>query len=97
MLGTAGYTAEGTTTYGATNKPVGGVGNMPAQVDGLTAEQLLAVVRHERETIGGEQFDATKWDAVAETLMKDKNPKVAEKAKEFQAIIDSWKTLPPGA
>ncbi|MFN8050191.1 MAG: hypothetical protein U0Q22_02015 [Acidimicrobiales bacterium] len=97
MLGTAGFKSEGTATYGATNKPVGGVGNMPAQIEGLTSDELLSVVRHERETLSGEKFDAAVWDKVSDTLTKDKNPKVAAKAKEFKAIIDGWKTLPEGA
>ena len=96
MLGTAGYKSEGTATYGADKKPVGSVGNMPAQIEGLTSDQLLAVVRHERETLSGEKFDITKWEAAADTLTKDKNPKVAAKAKEFKAIIDAWKALPAG-
>jgi mono/diheme cytochrome c family protein len=96
MLGTAGYQAEGTPTYGEDKKPVGGIGVMPAQIDGLTSEQLLAVVRHERETLSGEKFDAAAWDKVAEELEADKNPKVAEKAKEFKEIIEGWKALPAG-
>lgn len=97
MLGTAGYTEEGTTTYGETNKPVGGGGVMPAQIDGLDANHLLSVVRHERETLSGEEFDAEAWMAAAETLAEDPNPKVAEKAAEFAAIIEEWETLPAGS
>lgn len=96
MLGTAGYQAEGTPTYGADNKPVGGLGVMPAQIDGLTSDELLAVVRHEREALSGEEFDEAAWEAVAEQLEADPNPKVAEKAKEFAEVIEGWKELPPG-
>jgi len=97
MLGTAGYQAEGTATFGADQKKVGAIGVMPAQIDGLTSEQLLSVVRHERETLSGEKFDIAAWEEVATQLEADKNPKVAEKAKEFKAIIDAWKALPAGA
>jgi len=97
MLGTAGYQEEGTATYGADQKPVGGIGNMPAQIDGLTSDQLLSVVRHERETLSGEQFDIAAWEKAADELAADKNPKVAEKAKEFKEIIEGWKDLPAGA
>lgn len=97
MLGTGGYKTEGTATYGATNKPVGGGGVMPAQIEGLTSEDLLAVVRHERETLSGEEFDIEAWKAAAETLVNDPNPAVASKAAEFAEIIDEWATLPAGA
>lgn len=96
MLGTAGFTAEGTTTYGATKKPVGGGGNMPAQI-ALEATELLGVIRHEREVLGGETFDPEAWKTAAETLAADENPAVAAKAAEFAEIIESWAALPPGA
>ena len=96
ILGTAGYKTEGTKVYGAANKPVGGVGNMPSQA-GLESPKLLGVIRHEREVIGGEKFDIKKWEAAAATLVNDKNPVVANKAKEFGDLIKTWATLPPGA
>ena len=45
----------------------------------------------------GEKFDIKKWEAAAATLVNDKNPVVANKAKEFGDIIKTWATLPPGA
>lgn len=97
MLGTAGYQAEGTATYGATEKPVGGAASpMPAQMS-LESSDLLAVVRHERETLSGEAFDIEAWQAAAEELANDPNPQVAEKASEFAAILDEWAALPTGA
>lgn len=96
MLGTAGFEAEGTTTYGATKKPVGGGGNMPAQI-ALETTELLGVIRHEREVLGGETYDPEAWAKAAETLAKDENPAVAAKAAEFAAIIETWAALPPGA
>jgi hypothetical protein len=48
-LGTDGWPAA---TYGATQKPVGGVGTMPAWPT-LTDQQIAEVVLHERE-LGGE-------------------------------------------
>ena len=96
MLGTAGYQAEGTATYGDDAKPVGSLGNMPAQIS-LEASEILAVVRHERETLSGEEYDPEAWATVAEKLEADPNPAVAEKAKEFKAVVESWAALPAGA
>lgn len=89
MLGTAGYKEEGTATFGANKTPVGSIGVMPAQLS-LASSDLLAVIRHERETLSGEAYDAAAWTKAAEELTKDPNPKVAEKAKEFKAIIEAW-------
>lgn len=97
MLGTAGYEAEGTATYGADEKPVGGLGVMPAQIDALTSEELLGVIRHERETLSGEEFDIEAWEAAAEELVADPNEAVATKAEEFAEIVESWKDLPAGS
>jgi mono/diheme cytochrome c family protein len=47
-LGSAGWPAA---TYGATNKPVGGVGQMPSW-DTLSDQQIAEVVLHERELSG---------------------------------------------
>lgn len=96
ILGTAGFQAEGTATYGADEKPVGGAGNMPAQA-AMPSDELLAIIRHERETISGEEYDQEAWDAAVETLLNDPNPVVADKAAEFGAIVDNWATLPPGS
>ncbi len=52
-LGTAGWQAEVGDTYGATDKPVGGGGNMPAWADELTPEELMSVVIYERAEFGG--------------------------------------------
>jgi mono/diheme cytochrome c family protein len=43
-------------TYGAQNKPVG-AGGMPNFNETLTPEELLSVVRYEREGLSGEQID----------------------------------------
>jgi mono/diheme cytochrome c family protein len=96
MLGTEGYRAENKATYGDINKPVGGVGVMPAWATTLTPADLLAVVRHERSTLSGEAFTAAAWDDVA-SLADDPNPAVSGPAKEFKEILDTWKTLPPGS
>lgn len=50
-LGSAGFTAAGRTTYGDTNKTVGG--GMPAFATSLSAEQIASVVAFERVRIGG--------------------------------------------
>jgi len=52
QVGTLGFQALGRSTYGDTNKPVGGVGVMPAHAS-LSAEQLAAVTVFERVRFGG--------------------------------------------
>ena len=96
ILGTDGFKAENTATYGDTKKPVGGSGAvMPGWGTSLTPTELLDVIRHERETISGEKFNAADWDAV-EKLVDDPNPLVSGPAKSFKAVIDQWKTAPAG-
>jgi mono/diheme cytochrome c family protein len=51
-LGSNGFQAAGETTYGDTNKPVGGAGIMPAHAS-LTDEQLASVSAFERVRFGG--------------------------------------------
>jgi mono/diheme cytochrome c family protein len=62
-LGTDGWPAA---TYGATQKPVGGVGTMPAWPT-LTDQQIAEVVLHERE-LGGEDVaeDGENADALTD-------------------------------
>jgi hypothetical protein len=52
-LGTQGFQAAGRTTYGDTDKTVGGAGTMPSHTS-LSAEQLASVVIFERIRFGGE-------------------------------------------
>jgi mono/diheme cytochrome c family protein len=52
-LGTQGFQTAGRGTYGDTNKPVGGAGQMPSHAS-LSEEQLAAVVTFERVRFGGE-------------------------------------------
>lgn len=89
LLGTSGYEAEGTATYGATAKPVGGGGAMPAQ-GALTDEELLAVVRHEREAFGNEEFDQQAWIDDITTLAEDPNPEVQSRAEAMLAVVEGW-------
>ncbi len=58
-LGTNGFPDP---TYGATNKPVGGGGVMPAFGAGLSEEELASVVLYERVTFGGESLDVAQVD-----------------------------------
>lgn len=53
-LGSSAWQAEVGDTYGATDKPVGGSGNVMPGFAGLPPEELLAVVIHERAEFGGE-------------------------------------------
>lgn len=57
-LGTQGFQAAGRSTYGDTNKPVGGGGIMPG-FSSLSAEQLAAVTAFERVRFGGASPDET--------------------------------------
>ena len=55
-LGTAGWSAEIGATYGDTNKPTGGFGNMPG-FGSLTEEQIATVALYERVVFGGANAD----------------------------------------
>lgn len=87
LLGSAGYEEEGSTTYGAQDKPI--VGGMPTHAE-MSSEELLAVIRHERETLSQEELDHDAWEAAVEALLADPNPVVAEKATEFEEVLASW-------
>ncbi len=57
VLGSEGWQAERGSTYGDTQKPVGGVGIMPAFGGSLTEEQIALVVRYEREVLSGHECE----------------------------------------
>jgi len=92
LEGTAGFKGLGIPTYGATNKPVGGVGNMPGW-QALTAKELIGVIRHEREVLSGEKFDPKVYDEI-QAMIDEKFP---DKSAEFKAAIAEWKLLPADA
>ena len=54
QLGTSGFLAAGTTTYGDANKPVGAGGQMSGFATQLTPVQLATVVMFERVQFGGQ-------------------------------------------
>lgn len=58
-LGTSGWPDP---TYGATSKPVGGVGLMPAFGPTLTPDQIAEVVLYERVQFGGQDLTAAEED-----------------------------------
>ena len=58
-LGTANWPDA---TYGATNKPVGGVGVMPGYDGVLTPEQIAAVSLYERVQFGGQMLEEAEVD-----------------------------------
>jgi mono/diheme cytochrome c family protein len=60
--GTAGFQAEGRSTYGDLAKPVGGVGIMPSFAAQLSPEQIAAAALFERVRFGGEAPDAALVD-----------------------------------
>ena len=98
--GTDAYFTAGVEIYGAPNRPGGAHvtkarGNMPGQAGQLTDAQILAVVCHERFTLGGadavganqEEFD--KWcsvDSPAWTALEDGS-----------ATFENVDTVVPGA
>jgi mono/diheme cytochrome c family protein len=59
-LGSAGFQAEGRSTYGDTNQPVDG--GMPTFGDSLSAEQIAAVTAFERVRFGGANPEETLTD-----------------------------------
>ncbi len=62
-LGTAGLQAAGRSTYGDTNKPLGGFGApMPGFGSSLSEEQISAVSAFERVRFGGQDPDAALSD-----------------------------------
>jgi mono/diheme cytochrome c family protein len=91
-LGTVGYQAAGIEEY-APGKPVGAGGQMPAWADSLTAEELMAVVLHERTAFGGETFDAAVWEDGWEESLSELLPQ--DKVDEYTAVLEEWKADPP--
>lgn len=63
-LGSEGFVAEG--VYGDTGKPV--AGGMPAFGGTLTPDELVAVVAHERVTLGGETYDPLVYEELLASL-----------------------------
>ncbi len=59
-LGSAGFQARGDTTYGDTNKPIGG--GMPGVGGTLSSEQIAAVTAFERVRFGGADEEAVLAD-----------------------------------
>lgn len=91
ILGTNGFIDRKIATYGAKNTPVEASKNMPGWGTSLKPMELLSVVRHEREKLGGEKYVAEDWEkGVVEMLEKD----FPDKAAEYKKVIESWKTLP---
>lgn len=95
MLGSQGTQDSGATTYGATEVPI--KGGMPEWLSSLKPDELLGVVRHERETLSGEEYDPKVWEEVAAALKEDPDPEIKAKAAEFATVIEGWAALPPGA
>lgn len=75
-VGTTGFSGK---PYGNPDRPggqhIGGsFGNMPAFIGTLTPDELLAVVRHERETLGGEMIPAEQIGPNGELLHANGEP-----------------------
>jgi mono/diheme cytochrome c family protein len=89
-LGSAGYQAAGIDEYAP---GIGVAGGMPAFGDSLSAEELMAVVLHERSAYGGEAFDAAVWEEGWEESLGELLP--PEKVDEYTAVLEEWKADPP--
>lgn len=82
LVGTAGYSGQ---PYGDPDREggahVGGsFGNMPSYFGQMSDEDLLAVVRHERETLGGEEVPAEQIGPDGELLHPDGEPYLVDGA-----------------
>ncbi len=68
-LGTESWNEEQGATYGDNNKPVGGGGTMPGYggPNGLSPEQIAAVVLYERVTFGN--LDAAEVEADCNSVL----------------------------
>jgi mono/diheme cytochrome c family protein len=91
-LGTSGYQAAGIEEY-APGKAVGARGQMPGWMDSLTAEELMAVVLHERTEYGGEEFDLAVWEEGWEESLSALLPE--DKVAEYTAVLEEWAAEPP--
>lgn len=89
-LGSAGYQDAGFTTYGATDKPIGG--GMPGQDGTLTPSEIMDVVLHERTEFGGEEFDIAVWEDGFEEKITELLP---DEADEFMTVLEEWSATPP--
>jgi mono/diheme cytochrome c family protein len=92
MEGSEGFKALGIETYGTSKNPI--KGGMPGWKS-LTAEQLIAVIRHERETLSGEEVDAESLKKEYEGIMEMVRKNYPDREDEFQAVVDEWADLPP--
>jgi mono/diheme cytochrome c family protein len=93
MEGSAGFKAAGIQTYGTQKKSVD-AGVMPGW-SSLTAEELISVVRHERETLSGEKVDAAALKQQYDDIQKMVDAKFPDRSAEFKAAIAGWAALPP--
>jgi mono/diheme cytochrome c family protein len=92
MLGSEGFKAAGLDTYGVSKNPI--KGGMPGWQT-LSAEELIAVVRHERETLSGEKVDAAQLKQQYDDIQKMVDKEFPDRSGEFKAAIDGWAALPP--
>lgn len=96
-LGTSGFQGVGRSTYGDTNKQVGGAGNMPGFASSLSAEQLAAVATFERVRFGGAAPDAALTDCgLAEAAPAEGDGSGAEPAPGTESDGATTTTMPAG-
>ena len=81
--GTEGYNAEGVEIYGNPDREggphvTGGLGVMPAFGGQLTQYEIVAVVCHERYTLGGADPTSEEWADEYETWCSEESPVFAE-------------------
>ena len=81
--GTEGYNAEGVEIYGNPEREggphvTGGLGVMPAFGGQLTQYEIVAVICHERYTLGGADPTSEEWAEEYETWCSEESPVFAE-------------------
>lgn len=92
-LASAGYQSLGLTEF-SPGHPLAG-GTMPSHINTLTAEQVMAVVLHERHAFSGEEeFDPEVWKTDFAEVVEERMP---EKAAEYIAVLEEWEASPPEA
>jgi mono/diheme cytochrome c family protein len=101
-VGSAGFRGE---PYGNPERPggahIGGeYGNMPAFLGTLTDEELLAVIRHERESIGGEVVPPAQLGPEGELLHANGTPYLNDAGElqdaEGNVLLEDGRLLNPG-
>ncbi len=91
-LGTSGFQQAGRSTYGDSDKPVGGGGLMPPFGTVLTEEQLASVVAFERVRFGGADPEQTLADCGLATEEGEEGAEGGDTGEDGEAPADGETT-----